>query len=60
MSSFKTYYGMALKSVPEPSQPSSIVHLSVVDKNADTTEAMEVVIAKLHEEYGIGIITLAI
>lgn len=51
---------MALKSVPEPSQPSSIVHLSVVDKNADTTEAMEVVIAKLHEEYGIGIITLAI
>ena len=32
-----------------------MVYLSVIDKHADTTEAMEAVVSKLHKEYGVGI-----
>ena len=36
-------------------QPDNVVYLSVVDMHADTREAMEAVISKLHSEYGIGV-----
>ena len=52
----KTFYGLSLKSIPQ-SQPSNVVYLSIVDMYADTREAMEVVVSKLHEEYGIGIMS---
>ena len=34
-----------------------MVYLSIVDMHADTRDAMEVVVSKLHEEYGIGIMS---
>ena len=36
-------------------QPSNIAYLSIIDMHTDTREAMEVVVAKLHSEYQIGI-----
>ena len=50
----KTFCGLSLKSIPQ-SQPSNMVNLSIVDMHADTREAMEIVVSKLHEEDGIGI-----
>ena len=35
-------------------QCSNVVYLPVVDLHADSTEAMQVVVTKLHKEYGIG------
>jgi hypothetical protein len=44
---------MTLPSIPKV-QCSNVVYLPVVDLHADSTEAMEAVVAKLHKEYGIG------
>ena len=49
----KTFWGMTLPSIPKV-QCSNVVYLPVVDLHADSTEAMEVVVAILHKEYGIG------
>ena len=35
-------------------QCSNVVYLPVVDFHADSTEAMQEVLAKVHNEYGIG------
>ena len=50
----KTFCGMTFSSITH-SQPSNIVYLPIVDMHADTREAMEVVLSKLHSEYGIGV-----
>ncbi len=49
----KTFCGMTLPNIPKV-QCSNVVYLPVVDLHADSTEAMEAVVAKLHKEYGIG------
>ena len=49
----KTFCGMTLPSIPKV-QCSNVVYLPAVDLHADSTEAMEAVVAKLHKEYGIG------
>ena len=48
----KTFCGMTLPNTPEV-QCSNVVYLPVVDLHADSTEAMQAVVAKLHKEYGI-------
>lgn len=50
----KSFCGMSLKNMPT-SQSSNVVYLSIVDVHADTREAMEIVLSKLHSEYGIGV-----
>ena len=50
----KTYYVFLAPNIPSAEQ-SNMVYLPVIDKHADTTEAMEAVVSKLHKEYGIGI-----
>ena len=50
----KTYYGLLAPNIPS-AERSNVVYLSVIDKHADTTEAMEAVVSKLHKEYGVGI-----
>ena len=49
----KTFCGLLLK-FPDV-QPANVVYLSVVDMHADTREAMEAVVSKLHREYEIGV-----
>ena len=49
----KTFCGMTLPNIPKV-QCSNVVYLPVVDLHADSTEAMQAVVAKLHKEYGIG------
>ena len=49
----KTFCGMALSNIPKV-QSSNVVYLPVVDLHADSTEAMQAVVAKLHTEYRIG------
>ena len=44
---------MELSNVPKV-QCSNVVYLSVVDMHADTSEAMQKVVANLHTEYRIG------
>ena len=44
---------MTLPNVPD-AHFSNVVSMSIVDLHADTHEAMEVVVSKLHKEYGIG------
>ena len=48
----KTFCGMTLPSIPKV-QCSIVVYLPVVYLYADSTEAMQAVVAKLHSEYGI-------
>ena len=50
-----TFCGMTLPNVPD-AHFSNVVYMSIVDLHADTHEAMEVVVSKLHKEYGIGYI----
>ena len=50
----KTFCGMTLPSIPKV-ECSNVVYLSVVDLHADTPEAMKKVVAKLHEEYMVGV-----
>ena len=50
----KTFCGLSLQNIPSV-QPSNVVYLSINDMHADTREAMEAVVAKLHSEYQIGI-----
>ena len=47
----KTFCGIVL---PVKVQCSNVVYLSVIDMHADTPEAMQKVVAKLHEEYRVG------
>ena len=49
----KTFCGMILPNIPKV-QCSNVVYLPVVDLHADSAEAMQAVVAKLHKEYGIG------
>ena len=49
----KAFCGMTLPNIPKV-QCSNVVYLPVVDLHADSTEAMQAVVAKLHKEYGIG------
>ena len=44
---------MTLPDIPKV-QCSNVVYLPVVDLHADSTEATQAVVAKLHKEYGIG------
>ena len=53
MVDLKTFCGLSLKT-PNV-QPGNVVYLSVVDMHADTREAMEAVVSKLHSEYEIGV-----
>ena len=48
----KTFCGMTLPNIPEVQ--CSNVYMPVVDLHADSTEAMQAVVSKLHKEYGIG------
>lgn len=50
----KTFYGVSASTIPDV-ECSNVVYLSVVDMHADSAEAMETVLGKLHKEYGIGI-----
>ena len=50
----KSYYGLLAPNIPA-AEKSNVVYMSVIDKHADSTEAMEAVVSKLHKEYGIGI-----
>ena len=50
----KTFCGTVLPNIPKV-ECSNVVYLSVVDLHADSSEAMQVVVAKLHREYGIGV-----
>lgn len=50
----KSFCGMSFKDMPK-SQPSNVVYLSIVDMHADSKEAMEAVVTKLHAEYGVGV-----
>ena len=54
MVDLKTFCGLSLKNVPN-AQQSNVVYLSIIDMHADTREAMEAVVSKLHREYGIGV-----
>ena len=54
MVDLKTFCGLSLKHVPN-AQQSNVVYLSIIDMHADTREAMEAVVSKLHREYGIGV-----
>ena len=49
----KTFCSMTLPNIPKV-ECSNVVYLPVVDLHADSTEAMQEVVAKLHKEYGIG------
>ena len=49
----KTICVVTLLNIPKV-QCSNVVYLPVVDLLADSTEAMQAVVAKLHKEYGIG------
>ena len=49
----KTFGGMTPPNIPKV-QCSNVVYLPVVDLHADSTEAMQAVVSKLHKEYGIG------
>ena len=49
----KTFCGMLLPDLPT-TECSNVVYMSVVDLHADSVEAMEAVISKLHKEYGVG------
>ncbi len=51
----KTFCGMTFSSISTHTQPSNVVYLPIVDMHADTREAMEVVLSKLHSECGIGV-----
>ena len=53
MVDLKTFCGLSLKT-PNV-QPGNVVYLLVVDMHADTREAMEAVVSKLHSEYEIGV-----
>ena len=50
----KRYCGMSMCNCPLV-EPSKIVYLPIVDMHADTTEAMETVVARLHKDYGVGV-----
>lgn len=50
----KTFCGLTLDNMPNV-QPSNVVYLSIIDMHADSREAMEAVVAKLHSEYQVGI-----
>ena len=49
----KSFCGLCLDKVP--TQVSNVVYLSIVDMHADSKEAMEAVVSKLHHEYGVGV-----
>ena len=49
----KTYYGHT-SAETVPAEKSTVVYLSIVDKHADTVEAMDEVISKLYSEYKVG------
>lgn len=49
----KTYYGCT-GAETVPAEKSTVVYLSIVDKHADTVEAMDEVISKLYSEYKVG------
>ena len=49
----KAYYGCA-SAETVPAEKSTVVYLSIVDKHADTVEAMDEVISKLYSEYKVG------
>ena len=49
----KTFCGITLPNIPEV-QCSNVVYLPVGDLHADSTEAMQAVVSKLHKEHGIG------
>lgn len=51
----KSYYGKYKGTDTIPSEQSNVVYLSIVDKCADTNEAMEEVLSKLHDELDIGV-----
>ena len=50
----KTFCGMTFSNIPK-AECSNIIYLSVVDLHADTPEAMKKVVAKLHDEYMVGV-----
>ena len=49
----KTFCGMVLPNIPKI-QCSNVVYPSIIDMHADTSEAMQKVVAKLHKEYRVG------
>lgn len=49
----KAYYGCA-SAETIPAEKSTVVYLSIVDKHADTVEAMDEVLSKLYIEYKVG------
>ena len=50
----KTFCGMVLQNIPKV-ECSNVVYLLVVDLHADSSEAIQAVVAKLHREYCVGI-----
>ncbi len=51
----KSYYGAHEGAGAVPDEQSNVVFLSIIDKCADTHEAMEEVLSKLHKELDIGV-----
>jgi len=51
----KSYYGNYKGTDTIPCEQSNVVYLSIVDKCADTNEAMEEVLSKLHKELDISV-----
>lgn len=49
----KSFCGLCLDKATLP-QVSNVVYLSIIDMHADSREAMEAVVSKLHREYGVG------
>ena len=52
----KTFAGVCLSNIPTAGT-SNVVYLPVIDMHADSPEAMEAVVCKLHSEYSIGVTT---
>ena len=50
----KTFCGMTLPNIPKVECSNVVYSVPVVDLHADSTEAMQAVVSKLHKEYGIG------